>query len=357
MEQQKTSLYDQHIKLNAKIVPFAGWSMPVQYTSVKTEVEAVRKHCGIFDVSHMGEFFVVGEDASKFVDYLLPNEFLSVPPGKAVYSPLCNNEGGIVDDLIAYKIAQNKILICVNAANIEKDWNWIKKHHENFRCDLTNKSSEYSLIAIQGPDSVKFLEPLFGNSFASMDYYSVKEFSLKERSVILSRTGYTGEDGFELFIPNELATELWQGFVKQGATPCGLAARDLLRLEVCYPLYGKELSDDHNPYECNLAWTVKDKAQDFVGKKALAQKLKKSTLVKFTMQGAIPREGYKILAEQKEAGIVTSGSISPELNKGIGIARIGIEHAKNDQLQIEIRNKLYDIEIQKKPFITGGAKK
>lgn len=353
----KTHLYDEHVKLGAKIVPFAGWDMPVQYTSVKDEVLAVRNNVGVFDVSHMGEFFVEGEDAEAFVDQLVTNDILNAPHGKAIYSPLCRDNGTVIDDLIVYKMKPGKILICVNASNIDKDFSWIKSKHQGFKCSLVNDSALYSLLALQGPNAFKTLKPLL-SELPDIEYYSVYESAFEGKNVIVARTGYTGEDGFEIFGSHETIKALWQKLMSIKVTPCGLAARDVLRLEVCYPLYGHELNDEVNPYDAALAWTVKPSKTKFVGKEALASKPTKYKLVKLVLEKGIPREGYPVLnSKQETIGTITSGTMSVVLNKGIALARIQIDKAPADEVfLVDIRQKAYPAQLTKKPFVTGGHK-
>jgi aminomethyltransferase len=353
----KTHLYDEHVKLGAKIVPFAGWDMPVQYTSVKDEVLAVRQNVGVFDVSHMGEFFVEGQDAETFVDQLVTNDILNAPVGKAIYSPLCRENGTVIDDLIVYKLKPGKVLICVNASNIEKDFHWIKSKHQGLNCSLTNSSDSYSLLALQGPKAYETLRPLL-SELPDMEYYSVFESSFEDKNVIIARTGYTGEDGFEIFGSHETIKSLWQRFMMLKVTPCGLAARDVLRLEVCYPLYGHELSDEVNPYDAGLGWTVKNSKTKFIGKEILVNKPTKFKLVKLILDKGIPREGYPVLnAKNEPIGIITSGTMSVVLNKGVALARIEIEKAPTDEVfLVDIRQKPYAAQLTKKPFVTGGHK-
>lgn len=353
----KTHLYDEHVKLKAKIVPFAGWDMPVQYTSVKDEVLAVRNNVGIFDVSHMGEFFVEGKDAEKFADYLVTNDILNAPMGKAIYSPLCRENGTVVDDLIVYKLAPGRVLICVNASNIEKDFSWMKSKHQGFDCTFKNHSDEFSLLALQGPKAFSTLKPLL-TELPDLEYYSVFETKYENTPVIVARTGYTGEDGFEIFASHSTIQKLWQKFVSSGVTPCGLAARDVLRLEVCYPLYGHELTDEVNPYDAALGWTVKNTKPNFVGKSALADKKANYKLVKLVLDKGIPREGYSVLNSQNETiGVVTSGTMSVVTNKGIAFARVLADKMPVDEVfQVDIRQKPYSAQLVKKPFVTGGHK-
>jgi len=349
----KTHLYDEHVKLGAKIVPFAGWDMPVQYTSVKDEVNFVRTDVGIFDVSHMGEFFVEGKDSEAFADFLVTNDILNAPIGKAIYSPLCREDGTVVDDLIVYKLAPGRVLICVNASNIDKDFAWMSSKLKGFNCTLTNKSSDYSLLAIQGPKSFAVLSEVLGN-LKDTEYYSV----IEQAPFILARTGYTGEDGFEVFGTHSEIVSLWKKLLAAGAHPCGLAARDVLRLEVCYPLYGHELDDTVNPFDASLGWTVKTSKPNFVGKDALISKQAKHKLVKLTLDKGIPREGYPVQNLKGEViGTVTSGTMSVVLNKGIAFARIQADKYPSDEgFQIDIRQKPYLAQLTKKPFVTGGHK-
>jgi aminomethyltransferase len=353
----KTHLFDEHVKLNAKIVPFAGWEMPVQYTSVKDEVLAVRHSVGVFDVSHMGEFFVEGPEAEVFVDYLVTNDILNAPHGKAIYSPLCRENGTVIDDLIVYKLKPGRVLICVNASNIQKDFDWIKSKLDHFNCKLTNQSELFSLLALQGPRALETLKSLL-LELPDMEYYSVFETSLNSSPLIVARTGYTGEDGFELFGSHETVKSLWQKLISSGVTPCGLAARDVLRLEVCYPLYGHELNDEVNPFDGGIGWTVKLNKTNFIGKPALTQKSARYKLVKLILEKGIPRENYAVLNSRSELiGVVTSGTMSVILNKGVALARIEIDKVPTDEVfMVDIRNRAYSAQVSKIPFVNGGHK-
>ena len=354
----KTSLHEEHVALNAKMAPFAGFDMPIQYTSVKEEVLAVRNSCGVFDVSHMGEFFVEGPDAIKFVDFLITNDFKNAEMLKAVYSPLCREDGTVIDDLIAYKLAENKILICVNAANIEKDWNWISSKVSNFNCKLTNRSDDFSLLAVQGPKSESIFKELNLIDAAAFPYYSILESKYEGENVIIARTGYTGEDGFEVFAGHSTIKKLWKNLLAKGVVPCGLASRDVLRLEVCYPLYGHELNDSITPLDAALSWTVKLNKESFIGKSSLLDYKPRFQLVKLSLEKGIPREGYNVLNEAKEViGKVTSGTMSVVTGKGIAFALV--EKAKmpeNKKYLINIRNTDYEATSHAKAFVTGGHK-
>lgn len=354
-----TSLHAKHLALKAKMAPFAGFDMPLQYSSVKDEVLAVRNSVGVFDVSHMGEFFVTGPDAIAFVDYLTTNDFANAPALKAVYSPLCQEDGTILDDLISYKISEQEVLICVNAANIEKDWNWISKHTQGFNIKLENRSSEFSLLAIQGPnatDMLKKAEVLLETD--QMDYYSVLKKTVQSSEIIIARTGYTGENGFEVFGDHQFIQNLWDKLLALGTVPCGLAARDVLRLEVCYPLYGHELNDTITPLEAGLKWTVKFSKNKFIGKEALEASKPRYQLIKLTLDKGIPREGYPVLNEQAQTiGTVTSGTMSVMLNKGIALALVDLEKSKSAKnFFIQVRQNQFPATKQTKAFYEGGAK-
>ena len=267
---QQTSLYAEHLKLQAKMAPFAGFAMPIQYTTVKEEVAAVRTKMGMFDVSHMGEFFVEGPQANDFVDYVMTNDFKNSDPHKAVYSPLCNEDGHILDDLIAYKINDQTVLICVNAANMQKDWAWISSKVGDFKCVTKNLSDDFALLAVQGPQAAPVLQKV-GIKFdeANFPYYSVQTSFFGKSEVILARTGYTGEDGFEIFCSPQIAPTLWNQLHHEQVKPCGLAARDILRMEVGYPLYGHELNEELTPADCGIGWAVKKDKANFIGRNAL----------------------------------------------------------------------------------------
>ncbi|MCF8057986.1 MAG: glycine cleavage system aminomethyltransferase GcvT [Bacteriovoracaceae bacterium] len=354
----KTSLHEAHIKLGAKMAPFAGFDMPLQYSSVKEESKAVRESAGVFDVSHMGEFFAEGQEAVKFVDYLLTNDFSKAEVGKAVYSPLCRENGTIIDDLIAYKLSADKVLICVNASNIEKDYSWFEKHAPKFNCNLTNRSQDFSLLALQGPKSVEILKALEVFPSEDFTYYSAREVQSPFGPLILARTGYTGEDGFEIFGSHESISTIWSKLLEKGVVPCGLAARDVLRLEVGYPLYGHELSDDWTPLDAGLKWTVRMDKENFIGKEFLSTYKPKYRLAKLSLEKGIPREGYEVLNSSGEkVGWITSGTMSVATGKGIGIALVEKEKFPEDKLfKIKVRANELDANFHTKAFVAGGHK-
>jgi aminomethyltransferase len=358
MSLKTLSLEPKHIELGAKMAPFAGFNMPLQYSSVKNEVLAVRNEVGIFDVSHMGEFFVEGPDAHGFVDYIMTNDFKKAGDLKAVYSPLCREDGTVIDDLIAYKLGDQKVLICVNASNIEKDWNWISAQTEGFNINLTNQSEDFSLLAIQGPKAEALLQKLNILPENEFPYYSILETKHNERELILARTGYTGEDGFEIFCPQDYATKLWDLFMAEGAIPCGLASRDVLRIEVGYPLYGHEIHDEVTPLDSALKWTVKFDKEKFIGKSSLEAYQRKFRLIKIILEKGIPREGYEITLENDEViGKVTSGTMSVVLGQGVALAHVNPDKfSKETDIFVNIRNKKYRANFTTKPFVAGGHK-
>jgi aminomethyltransferase len=358
MTLKSLSLEQIHIDLGAKMAPFAGFNMPLQYNSVKEEVLAVRNKIGVFDVSHMGEFFVEGPDAHAFVDYILTNDFSKAGDLKAVYSPLCRENGTVIDDLIAYKLSATKVLICVNASNIDKDWNWISSHTKGFDLKLTNQSEDFSLLAVQGPQTEEILRKLNILSHDDFSYYSILETEFQGQKLILARTGYTGEDGFEIFCPEQYATTLWELLMAENVAPCGLASRDVLRIEVGYPLYGHEIHDEVTPLDSALKWTVKFDKEKFIGKTALEAYQRKHRLIKIILDKGIPREGYELVLENDEViGKVTSGTMSVTLGKGVALAHVNPDKfSKETELFVNIRNKKYKAHFTIKPFVSGGHK-
>lgn len=357
----KTALYDKHVSLGAKIVPFAGFDMPVQYSGVTEEHFAVREKVGIFDVSHMGQFFVEGPSARDLLQFVGTNNVDSLENGKAQYTCLPNGNGGIVDDLIVYKMADEKYFVVVNASNIEKDWNHISKHNEKFGAKLTNASDEMSLIAIQGPKATETLQKLTETNLSEIPYYHFTEGKIAGfDDVIISNTGYTGSGGFEIYFKNENAVKIWEAITEAGKEfgliPCGLASRDTLRLEKGFCLYGNDIDDSTSPLEAGLGWITKFE-KDFVDKELLAKQKEEGItrkLVGFEMQEkAIPRHDYLVVdAEGNEIGKVTSGTMSPMKKIGIGLAYVAKPHFKIDsEIFIQIRNKNIPAKVVKLPFV------
>ncbi len=351
---KKTALIDEHKALNARLVDFAGFEMPIQYESIIKEHNEVRTNLGIFDVSHMGEFLVSGEDSLKFLNYLVPNDIQKIEqPGKGLYTQLCNESGGTVDDLIIYHL-DDHFLVVVNASNIDKDWKWFNNHINGFNVKLKNVSNNMSLLAVQGPNAVNALSSILNVDLKEQKYFDIKKYD----SYIVARTGYTGEDGFEIFIDDEnKAVSLWQQLIKLGAIPCGLGARDTLRLEAAYPLYGHELDDVISPLEAGLGWSIKlDKSVDFIGKQVLLKQkqegLQKKLICLKINDKLIARQGYKVYNQNKEEiGIVCSGSQGISVGYPIATAFVSPQYAEvNKELLVGIRDRFIAATIVQRPF-------
>ena len=357
---RKTQLNDKHEALGAKMVPFAGFNMPVQYEGVKAEHETVRNAVGVFDVSHMGEFLITGPNALALIQKVTTNDASVLTKGRAQYSCMPNGKGGIVDDLIIYCFEAEKYLLVVNASNIEKDWNWIDAHN-SMGAEMRNLSDDYSLLAIQGPKAVEAMQSLTSIDLAEITYYhfEVADFAGIEH-VIISATGYTGSGGFEIYCKNTQVEQVWDKVMEAGADfgikPIGLAARDTLRLEMGFCLYGNDIDDMTSPLEAGLGWITKLAKDDFNDKAFLAKQKEegiKKRLVAFEMiERGIPRHDYPILdAEGNSIGRVTSGTMSPSMNIGIGLGYVEVAHkAVDTEINIEIRNKSVKAKIVKLPF-------
>ena len=359
---KNTALTHIHEALGAKLVPFAGYNMPVQYEGVKAEHETVRKSVGVFDVSHMGEFFLKGEKAIDLIQKIGSNDASKLTPGKAQYSCMPNNNGGIVDDLIIYMISETEYMLVVNASNIEKDWNWISSHN-TFGVTMENRSEEWSLLAIQGPKAAEAMQSLTSVNLSTIKFYTfeITNFAGLE-NVIVSATGYTGSGGFEIYVKNEDVEAVWNKVFEAGEAwgikPIGLAARDTLRLEMGYCLYGNDINDTTSPLEAGLGWITKF-TKDFVNSENLkAQKeagvTRKLVAFELTERG-IPRQDYDIVdAGGNKIGIVTSGTMSPSLGKGIGLGYVPKELAKVDsEIFIQVRKKQLSAKVVKLPFYKG----
>ena len=356
---KNTALSHIHESLGAKMVPFAGYNMPVQYEGVNAEHETVRTSVGVFDVSHMGEFFLKGENALALIQKVTSNDASKLVDGKAQYSCLPNNDGGIVDDLIVYKITDNDYMLVVNASNIEKDWNWISSHND-LGVNMTNASDDYSLLAIQGPKAAAAMQSLTNIDLANMAYYSfqIGEFA-GIKDVIVSATGYTGSGGFEIYFKNEDAETIWNKVFETGAAfgikPIGLAARDTLRLEMGFCLYGNDINDTTSPIEAGLGWITKFDKEFTNSANLKAQKeagvSKKLVGFELTERG-IPRHDYEIVdAAGNNIGIVTSGTMAPSIGKGIGMGYVKSEFAGLDsEIFIQIRNNKVAAKVVKMPF-------
>ena len=358
---KKTYLHEKHIALGAKMVDFAGWHMPVQYCSIIEEHKTVRENLGIFDVSHMGEVFVSGKDATKFLNSIVPQSIDKLAYEKAVYCQLPNETGGLIDDLIIYKIGIENYLVICNASRIDEDINWFVLNKKGYDVKIDNQSHNYSLLAIQGPKAINLMKKM-GYDIEEQKSFTIKPATICGIKLLASRTGYTGEDGFELMVENEFSEYLWDEILKQGQEfgikPIGLGARDTLRLEAGLHLYGNDLDETTTPVEADLAWSIpKDKKDNYNGKEIIMNQLTNGVdkkLVGLVMEDKnIARHGYEVYYNNQKIGQVTSGCISPSTGKNIALAYIKNipELTINSTVQIMIREKLHDAEIVRRPFI------
>jgi aminomethyltransferase len=380
----KTPLYDEHVRFGAKMVPFAGWLMPVQYTSIVEEHQAVRNNVGIFDISHMGQLIVEAAGADEWLNVMLTNNVNKLDVGTGQYTFLLNERGGIIDDLIVYRVGEEKFLLVVNAARTEEDFAWLEKHLKEGRpparpnggpsfaeatedkletaapCSLVNRSAEFAGVAIQGPRIAELFHALFGQDLDLPSRNSIADFPFDGARVSVARTGYTGEDGIEVFFLATDAVKFWNAALEKGNSlgirPCGLGARDTLRLEMCYPLNGSDLSPERNPIEAGLGFFVDLTKPNFIGRDALLETKEKGPrekLVPFRMKekGPPPRSHYAVFENGERIGEVTSGTLSPSLNWGVGMAYVSTARAKiGAQIDIEIRGRQFAAIIEKKPL-------
>ncbi|MBD3298513.1 MAG: glycine cleavage system aminomethyltransferase GcvT [candidate division Zixibacteria bacterium] len=364
-ETRNTPLTQKHIALGAKMVPFAGYKMPIQYAGIMAEHKAVRESVGLFDLSHMGEFEVAGPGMLEFLETMTTNDVGALYPFQAQYSLMLNDDGGIVDDLLVYHLPGRAMLV-VNAANIEKDFDWLQSHCPD-TVKLTNKSYDTALVAIQGPKSVEVMKEIVDFNPDDLKYYHAAEGSVDGKTIVFSRTGYTGEDGFEIYMPNELAEGCWDAAMQIGAQfdikPVGLGARDTLRMEMKFALYGNDIDDTTNPIEAGLGWVVKpDKAITFIGRdKVVEVKENKPQrkLTAFTIDDrGIPRQGCDICVGDETVGTVTSGTQSPSLGKGIGLGYVHVPHNKiGTSIEIDVRGRRLAATIIKPPFMKNTSHK
>jgi aminomethyltransferase len=362
-----TPLNNAHRKLGARMIDFSGWDMPVSYTSLLEEHRAVRERAGLFDVSHMGECRITGPDSIQMVNWLISNNSLNMRDGQILYSPMCNERGGCVDDLIVYRFGPEDFLLIINASNTEKDFLWIKEHTGEFRVTLTDESAQWGQLALQGPLAQEILAGLVDLNLENMGFFTFLTGRLGETEVILSRSGYTGEDGFEIYCPAQETPALWNIILdtgkKRGVLPCGLGARDTLRFEAALPLYGNELSDGISPLEAGLGRFVKFEGEDFIGREALRNQKEKGLprcLVGFELIGkGIPRHGYSIYdRNENEIGVVTTGYAAPTVGKTVGMALIETDSAVLERkILIGIRNKMVEAVICDKRFYTRKYRK
>jgi glycine cleavage system T protein (aminomethyltransferase) len=361
---RKTPLCDEHMRLGAKMVPFAGWLMPVQYTSIVEEHQAVRNNVGVFDISHMGQFIVDGACGRDWLNSMLTNNVDKLDVGMGQYTFLLNDRGGIIDDLIVYRIDEQKYLLVVNAACADEDFAWLE-NHLNEGSSLTSRSANFAAVAIQGPRIMALFHALFGKGIELPARNHIVDVPFDTTNVSVARTGYTGEDGIEVFFPANDAVKFWSAVLEEGKPlgikPCGLGARDTLRLEMCYPLNGSDLSPQRNPIEAGLGFFVDLAKPDFVGRDALLKTKEfgpREKLVPFRMKekGPPPRPHYTVFRNGERIGEVTSGTLSPSLNWGIGMAYVSSAHAKiGAEIDIEIRGQKFPATVEKKPLYRKPA--
>ena len=357
---KKTCLYDKHVALGALMSPFAGFDMPIQYTNITDEHQAVRTACGVFDVSHMGEVTVRGNDAERYVQHIFTNDVSGAPVGKIFYGMMCYDDGGTVDDLLVYKMGEQDFFLVINAANIDKDWEWMQRQAQGFDIELQNQSDGYGQIAVQGPQAEQVVEEVLGLACNELEFYTVKTIG----NIIISRTGYTGEDGFEIYASPEYINECWDKLMQSGrCKPCGLGCRDTLRFEVGLPLYGDELSQDISPIMAGLGIFVKLDKEEFVGKEALLKQKTEGVARKLVgielADKAIPRHGYTVLSPEGEAiGEVTTGYHTISSDKSVCMALVNSGYAKlGTPLQVQIRKKVFPGTVVKKRFYDKHYKK
>lgn len=360
---KRTCLYDEHVKLNALISPFAGYDMPIQYIGIIEEHNAVRNECGMFDVSHMGEVSVYGKDAEKFVNYIFSNDVSKGQNGKCFYGMMLNPEGGVVDDLLVYKKDINNFFLVINASNIDKDFEWISKYAKEFDVNMENLSSKYGEIAVQGPKSEQVIQDVLNIRVDDLEFYTFKEIEYNGQIIIISRTGYTGEDGFEIYGSHHIIKSIWTKLLESGRVqPCGLGCRDTLRFEVGLPLYGDELADDISPLEAGLGIFVKLDKDDFIGKKAIEKQksegLRRKIVGLELQERAIPRHGYEVLSENDETvGMITTGYHSISTGKDIAMALVDINFSQlGAPLKVKIRKKVYPAVVTGKKFYKKSYK-
>ena len=351
---KKTSLHQHHLNLGAKMIEFAQFDMPIYYTDIRQEHLVVREQMGIFDVSHMGEFLIEGPDALDFVNRLVTNHVV-LDTSKVTYALLCDNDGHVIDDLLVYVLKENQILLVVNASNIEKDFSWIQQHSLSYNVSLRNVSDSYSQVAIQGPLTKSNINNILGSDLSELKFMTYQVVPYQDGFVIASRTGYTGEDGFELYGAHAYIIDIWEQACIHGATPCGLGARDTLRFEANLPLYGHELSDQITPLEAGLGFAVKfDKA--FIGKDALIKQvdqLKRKIVGLELLDKGIPRQGYDVFNEDDEhIGFITTGYLSPSLNNPIALAMIQVHfHKLGTKVYVMIRKQKVLAQIISRKFL------
>lgn len=362
---KKTCLHDRHVELGATMSPFAGFDMPIEYSGIVEEHEAVRRGCGVFDVSHMGEVNISGHDAERFVNYLFSNDVAGAPVGKVFYGMMLNRDGGVVDDLLVYKRGDENFFLVINASNIDKDVAWIEENAAGFDVEIINLSDDLGEIAVQGPEAESVLEQVLGIACKELEFYTFKESELDGAHILVSRTGYTGEDGFEIYAGHATVRQLWDELMESGrAVPCGLGCRDTLRFEVGLPLYGDELADDITPVEACLSMFVKlDKPEPFIGKEVVMRQKAEGAPRKLVgleiNDRAIARHGYEVLNDNDEViGHVTTGYRGISVDKSIAAALVDTRYAAmGTQLKVKIRRKIFPATVVSRKFYKKSYKK
>ena len=363
---KKTPLYQAHDELGGKIIDFGGWALPVQYSGVVDEHDCVRNRAGLFDVSHMGEIIVRGPEASQYIQKIITNDISQIKDSQIAYTPMCYDHGGVIDDLLVYKYDENKYLLVVNAANTEKDYQWMQENLKE-KAEIENISDKMAQIAIQGPKSESILQKLTDTPLDTLSFYTFQDnVDLEGIKALVSRTGYTGEDGFEVYVSSTEALDLWRKLLnagkKEGMVPAGLGARDILRFEAALPLYGQEITQDISPLEARLGIFVKLNKDKFIGKEALLKQKEQGLERKLVgiemIDRGIPRHNYKVRFNNKDIGFITTGSYSPTLDKNIGLALIEEKHAEiGEKVDVVIREKPMKATIIKLPFYKKKYKK
>ncbi len=357
---QRSPLHEEHLKLGAKMVPFAGWEMPVQYEGIMPEHKAVRSALGVFDISHMGQLFAASSKvagAQQWLDGLLTNNVESLQIGHGQYTVLLNEAGGVIDDLIVYRMSELEYFLVVNASKTTEDFDWMASRLGDSGVMLTNASSDYAGLAVQGPNSVSAFSDLLGPDAVIPERFCMGTYSTADGDIIVCRTGYTGEDGFELFCPVAVSAVWWQKCLDAGAKPAGLGARDTLRLEKCYPLNGNDLSPDHTPLEAGLGFAVDLQKPEFIGREVLVRQksdglAQKLVAIRQTDKSPPPRPGYVVFSGDIQVGTLCSGGLSPTLGCGVSMAYLDADHNKvGTVLDVEIRGKRFPAQVVKKPFV------
>ena len=359
---KQTCLHDFHVALGANMVPFGGFDMPLYYSDITTEHNAVRNDVGVFDVSHMGEVRVTGPEAEKFVQHIFTNDVAGAEKGKIFYGMMLRPDGGTVDDLLVYKMGENDFFLVVNAANIDKDYAWIQENIDGYNATAENQSDTYGQLALQGPRAEELMQSLLGIDCAELVFYTFKEINIDDETIIVSRTGYTGEDGFEIYGSHQFIRKAWTTLIDGGVQPCGLGCRDTLRFEVGLPLYGDELADDITPVMAALSMFVKLDKPEFIGKEVCARQKAEGVARKIVgielQDKGIPRHGYPVCADNKEIGYVTTGYKSISTGKSVCMALIDAAYSKLDTpVEVMIHNKPRRGIVCKKRFYQKSYKK